>query len=206
MRTLKAAILFDPSRVRPGEIESALSGLREFGRFGVACEGIDASRSGLWDLKRAQTHRSAIRSESLAVHPFDLHHSSVWEFMTSLFVERDRMGIALTDAVLFSLEGEKRSRSLGLSAYGIGGMVSVSRLREVCHRQQELSAIKLAVMHEAGHILGRKDHCANENCLMQENRDHLDFVGRFVERGLGLCRDCADKVAAGVSELGSFHG
>ena len=71
----------------------------------------------------------------------------------------------------------------------------------MCYRTQLAEAIRLATMHEMGHVLGKKEHCANGNCLMQENKDHMDFIQNFVEKGRKFCSECAGIMAAGASRL-----
>ena len=308
MGTLKAAIIYDPSRIKEREMKAALSGLREFSRFGLESEAIDSANWSLLRVKRSGILAEATKSSQMHLRPSDLFRPRDWEIATGLFFNRDRLGIAITDSILFSrdesmvkavrefsegsrqelgmgfslehlesagaraarfrLEGHgrqkeivlsaggeaipvkskemggqsapvkpgaeeeeysigllflerndedaivihseierrpqrKEERALGLSAQGAGGIVSISRLREVCHNSQLADAIKLAVMHEMGHVLGRKDHCANDGCLMQENRDHLDFIENFVEKGRKICWECSGMIASGVSRLAS---
>jgi len=203
MKKLKAAIIYHSCSIRASERQAAFSGLREFEKFGVECELIDVSNESVRKVKRGFVLKDAIYSRELSIHPFDLFHSSAREFLSGLFIEVDVRGIALTESVLFSTEGQMRSRSLGLSAHGIGGIVSVSRLREICYSAQAMRAIRLAVMHEMGHVLGRKDHCSNDGCLMQENRNHMDFVERFVEMDRKICMDCSGIIASTVPRLTS---
>jgi hypothetical protein len=41
---------------------------------------------------------------------------------------------------------------------------------------------------------------------MQENRNHMDFLERIVERNLKACMDCTDRIADGISKLAASLG
>jgi hypothetical protein len=200
MKRPKIALLYHPRVIDERERAAAAEGLGEFRRFGIICEEINVEGS-VSRVKRGAILKNAINSTDVSVHPFDLHHIPISEFLRGLLSPPDTMGIAVTGAVLFEIGEGERLRRLGISAHGIGGIVSISRLREVCYARQKLEAIRLAVMRQTGHVIGRPDHCSSDGCLMQENKDHMDFVERFAERNPEFCRDCRDRISDGISKL-----
>jgi hypothetical protein len=201
MNRLKLAVLYHQRSLTDEERSAAMEGIRKFERFGVLCGQVDVGSGSISGIKRGRLLRNSILASDFKFHEFDIKHIPVAEALWGFFRRYDTMGIAVTEAFLCHSDGEKVSRSLGVSEFGVGGMVSVSRLRELCYRKILPDAVRLAVMHETGHILGMKGHCTSENCLMQENKNTLDFVQRFVEKDLKMCGNCEGIVAAGVSNL-----
>ncbi|HSB46488.1 MAG TPA: hypothetical protein VLD37_00625 [Candidatus Bilamarchaeum sp.] len=226
MNKVKFALIHHPASISRSELEAAAEGMREFARFGVSCEEIGAGGS-VAHVKRGALLKEAAAAGELSVHKFALAHIPLAEFGRDLLADMlrgfpsdfirnrarpvDSMGIALTGGILFerrndnenfrSDEEKLKARRIGVSFGGVGGIVSLSRLRELCYRTILPEAVRLAVMHEAGHVLGKKGHCAEEGCLMQENRDTPDFIRRFVENKARFCIFCLRTIESGVRAL-----
>jgi hypothetical protein len=197
MKKPRLALVFDSERVSKDERSAASRG---FGKFDVLCEQIDVldRNGGLWLLKNGERMKGMVSSrEDIRLHPGEIIESSA----SSWFPERNTMGLGITPMRIIDISIPKGGMrgNLGVSHPAFGGLVSIARFRKL-GGGLSLKAIELAVAHEIGHVLGNREHCAND-CLMQENRDYHDFVERFVKRDLGPCRDCMGRASLAIKAL-----
>jgi predicted Zn-dependent protease len=87
---------------------------------------------------------------------------------------------------------------LGVTITGLGGIISTDAFSGLDGLLLERAIAALA-LHEIGHVLGRKGHCENAECMMQKNTGYDDFMARFVMPGLDFCRDCQQMIGAFVN-------
>ena len=206
MKELKVRILHPPS-VTAEEVKAALRGAERFRAYGVVCDHADVTlKSALLDVKNGRRVRELVTSPEPVVHFCDLGFG-VWEAffpksVLPLGLTPSRMREAVDESEAYKLEPR-----LGIARANEGALVSLSRIRESAtggspHRSEPdtaLKAIEMAVVHELGHVLGRKDHCARQGCVMQGNENYLDFIERFVRKGVDLCWECSSMISSSIS-------
>ncbi len=196
----RLAIVYDRSAVSGPELEAAMSGIRRFSRFGVECEGIEVSdRKALATVKRGERIRDMIGREKTVLNPMDLHSLLIREAFTK---PREVMGIGIMGGELASSsggEGERQVASTGVSLIGVGGVVTLRKIRATLDWRTAESTIEAAVAHEAGHILGIRGHCADAACLMRENEHLEDFVEITVRQARDLCARCNSLIRSFIS-------
>lgn len=203
MITPKLAVVYNSSLVRPHEVASAIAGLKRFERFDVSVESIDTkvSSPSLRRLKRGGVLKEANKSSKFYLHEFDLQHASFLETFL-WFYPKDILGIGLVPGQIYKLNGAgiHDEPHLGSSMLNMGGLVSLEHIRQN-HLSISEKAIEIVTVHEAGHVLGIPEHCSNRTRIMQENKDYVDFVNRFLEEANDFCRSCTNKLERYINGL-----
>lgn len=198
---LKTGLLYHPGSITQSEREAALRGLKYFERYCVSCEEIDVTKKdSIRNVKRGIAIKEAIYSPAAKINPFDFLFPTPPEAFFDLFRDRDVHGLGLMAGTLFENTADGQVRRIGLSAPKVGAVLSISRFRSLPDAIK-LKAIELAAKHEIGHVLGISEHCIRDYCLMQENRDYLDFLNRFVLKELDFCILCSSGISNNVNDL-----
>lgn len=217
MKDVRIRLLFPPL-VREDEVRAAIRGMERFRAFGVLCDCAGLGREDRAAL-RGVRNGGAMKSMITATAPFltfSDFHGGLWEAV----VARDIIPVGLTAScmseIVWSEYPPKVEIRLGLSKENEGAIVSLFRIRGItaaagqsdatpyragAEEKLALKAIETAVVHELGHVFGKKGHCEKEGCVMQANRDFADFMDRFVMAGADFCRNCAATVNSAVCRM-----
>ncbi len=196
MNEVRVRLIFHDS-LGTRERLAALTGAREFAKFGVICDCADTGKRNAADgIMRGDAIVKMITSGKVVVGAADLGHEPILSFFFKK--ERSIFGLGITPYQL-GLAGENGAvnGSLGVSRPGAAGVVSAWMMMKT-GGDLGGKAISAAVRHELGHIFGITPHCTDEKCIMQANHDYADFIERFVKLGLDFCRECQAKISAGV--------
>jgi hypothetical protein len=196
---IQVRLLFHPG-VRPEERIATERGAHYFRRFGVICDSaVVGSRAALHQVKAGNKLGGLVEAENPVFRLTDFAHGPLWAgcFTKSI------CGLGVTPKPLRIQERpDDIENSLGVGITGIGGLVSTDAMRSGRWLDDILfqPAISMLARHELGHILGRRGHCSDDECIMQANAGYKDFVARFVRRGLEyFCTDCRQMISAHVS-------
>lgn len=204
-QSYKLVMVYSPKVVRANERVAATRGLERFKPFRVGVEEIDVDRQKVGLVKCGEAlKRMATSNRDMVITYADLgclSAANVWHFILNRELTT---GIALTTFNLLPArdEGElvnESGRSIGLGMVGMGAVVNVRAFEAIEDATVRDSAIRLATIHELGHVFGINGHCKQPTCVMQENKDKKDFVERFVIPGLDFCRECVSVINKEVS-------
>lgn len=217
MKDVRIRLLY-PSTVRPEEVRSAMSGMERFRAYGVLHDSTDINAGGPGSLKgvrNVRTMKWLLNAENPSITSVDLGGGIADFFFSNRIIPVGLTPSRISESVSSEYSTANESRA-GLSLEGEGAIVSLFRVRELAAGADmaagepnraaatsalALDAIRLAVIHEVGHVLGVKGHCEKEGCVMQANRDFADFIERFVKAGADFCRDCSAKVNSAVCRM-----
>jgi len=217
MKDVRIRLIYPPS-VKPEEVGAAVRGMERFRAFGVLFDsaGIGGNdRAALKGVRNGNAIKCMITATEPALTFSDFHGG-----FGDILATRDIIAVGLTASCLneivcdeFSSRPEIR---LGLSRESEGAIVSLFRMRGMvaaamqnsstpyrtgAEAELALKAVELAVVHELGHVFGKKGHCEKAGCVMQTNRGFPDFIERFVRPGVDFCRDCAATVNSAVCKM-----
>ena len=190
--------LLYPSAVTDYEVKSAYKAIERFAKFGLEVDQVQVGKGNLRDVlwvRSGREIRDIINAkESVIIDDWALRPGVLEVLLTMRII-----GVGITPAPLFRMENGVKEPRIGLSRHLQGALVSISSFMDFEYSTSQ-KAIELAVAHELGHIfMEKRGHCADEKCLMQENRNCMDFLDRFVKPGLDFCRKCLYDIKTGVS-------
>jgi hypothetical protein len=216
MKYVRIRLLY-PHSIKPEEVGAAIRGMERFRAYGVLHDSTDVAggRAALKNVRNAKAIKWLITAEEPAITRADFHGS-----MIELFTGSDIIPVGLTPYRMSEMVGDeysmRREMRLGLSLENEGAVVSLFKAREMAGAadagtappyrtgdcsELALKSIEAAVVHELGHVFGRKEHCPKDGCIMQANRNFADFIDRFVVQGADFCTDCAATVRLTVCKM-----
>jgi len=190
--------LLYPSSLTDYEVKSASRALERFAKFGLEVDQVQVGKGSLRDVlwvRSGREIRDVINAkEKVIVDDWALRPGVLQVLLTMRII-----GVGITPAQLFRMENGVKEPRIGLSRHQQGALVSISSFMDFEYSTSQ-KAIELAVAHELGHIfIDRSErHCPDKNCLMQENKDCMDFLDRFVKPELDFCRKCLYDIKNGI--------
>ena len=180
--------------------------MRRFEKFDLKCEvalvsseGCDAIRG----VKHGHEIRDIITSDRPILGPMALHS----ERLIDAFRDLPIIGLGITSMRMEALVGDsefpRKEPRIGLSRKGAGAVISINRFRDL-DPETASEAIQASAAHELGHVFGVRGHCSNPGCIMEENKDYLDFVDRFVRTKRDFCRACGSIIRSSIASGSCF--
>lgn len=201
----KLVLVYNPRVTDADQRRAAMSGLERFRNFGVKIEGLDTDHQKVGLVRCGDTLKrlAELRSDAVLRFP-DLRHLSAANVWHILLGRELSTGVAITTSslVLEKAEGDlvdADGKVIGLGMIGMGAVVNVGAFGTIENIEVNDAAIRLAVIHEIGHVFGIEGHCKQKDCVMQENADKKDFIERFVIPGLDFCGYCSSVIRGQIS-------
>ncbi len=203
------AVVFSSARTAEFEQAAAMQGIARFKAFGVGVETrmLDVDTEKVGRVRCGNVLKQLATEATSLVGYGDLDHLSLANFGHSILLNRPLVtGIAITPTLLTRIvsDGELVSDStkvIGVGTHNGSAVVSVGALRFIEDPEIYGNAIRLAVIHELGHVFGVEQHCKATACVMQETQNKNDFVARFVVPGLDFCGECAATVTREIRRM-----
>jgi len=191
--------LLHPGSVSPAEAAAAMNGLRRFERFGLALEeGVldPKDMKNVCEVKYGEKlHR--LSSEDLIVAD---NFTFLIESLSIFFHEKQVYGLFLMPARIQLLDDGDSSFRMGLARSDGSAMVSLSPIRSALKGEEAARAIAVFSAHEAGHVLGKSNHCTKDDCIMKPNDGGEKTFQHFLGQVKEICSDCMSVIGRHISK------
>lgn len=216
LRTANVRLVFAPDLARP-EKRAAIDAARTFSRFGVTVDHVDADPSLMTERPSLQTVQRRLIHETrrgeeineIVTAGTDFGYEDILDLFMArpkwedIWKNRTSIGMGVTPHAISGWISQLDAHVAypGIARCGVAGVASTSFLYTNLDlsARMKLATIRAVMKHELGHLLGRKGHCENAGCIMQNRPVNSFFIERVVKPGLDFCKKCEKEIRRWVS-------